>query len=174
MLQMEHPESLIHTLPDLFLRDAVIFQSERHLAGTVDRKKLTARILKNRCRQFTDLADAQISVLLAGEPAEPFPLALIKLRDQPVDAAQQRRFPAAAAPAKHHAAALRHLAADLLQRGALFLRILKSQFKLYHDRSVSPFPFSFFICGISVSVFRRARSQIPSAHTSPCLKVSTV
>ena len=126
MLQMEHPEGFVHTPADLFLRDAVIFQSERHLAGTVDRKELTARILKNRRRQFADLADAQIGVFLTGEPAEPFPLALIKLRDQPIDAAQQRRFSAAAAPAEHHAAALRHRAADLLQRGALFLRVLKS------------------------------------------------
>ena len=131
---MKDPEGLIYPPSDFILRQTVIFKTEGHFIGTVHGKKLTSRILKNRGGQFADLADTQPGGVLSVQAAKAPQLSLIKLRDQSVDAPQQRGFSASAASAEHHAASRRDAAADLSEDGQLCLRILEFKFKIYHRK----------------------------------------
>ena len=134
---MKDPEGLIYPPSDFILRQTVIFKTEGHFIGTVHGKKLTSRILKYRCCQLADLADTQPGGVLPVQAAKALQLSLVKLRDQSIDAPQQRGFSASAASAEHHAASRRDASADFLQGGLLFFCILKFKFKIYHRKLFS-------------------------------------
>ena len=95
-------------------------------------EKLAPGILKNRRRQLPYLADAQSGGIPPVQAAEAFQLPLVKLRDKPVYAPEQRRLPTAAAAAEHDAAPFRYAPASLPERGSHFLRILEFKFKIDH------------------------------------------
>ena len=99
---------------------------------SVHGEELAAGILENRRRQLSYLADAQPGSILPVQAAEAFQLPLVKLRDKPVYAPEQRRLPTAAAAAEHDAAPFRYAPSGLPERGSLFLRILEFKFKIYH------------------------------------------
>ena len=130
MFQMKDAEGFAHTFADLRLRQSVIFQTERDFGGTVDGEKLTARVLKDGCGKFADLSDAQIRRVFSVQTAKALQFALIKLRDQAIDAAKKRGFAAAAAAAEYDAASVRDLSRDVLQRLLRLPGILKVQLEI--------------------------------------------
>ena len=69
---MKDPEGLLHPPSDFILRQTVIFKTEGHFIGTVHGKKLTSRILKDRCCQLADLADTYSGGVLPIQAAKAF------------------------------------------------------------------------------------------------------
>ena len=64
MFKVKCSKGLVDPVPYLFLRQAVVFKPECDLVGTVYSEELTAWILKDRCRKFSDFSDAQFCCVL--------------------------------------------------------------------------------------------------------------
>ena len=60
MLKVKCTKGLIDPIPYLFLRQAVVFKSECDLVGAVYSEKLTAWILKDRCRKLSDFTNTKV------------------------------------------------------------------------------------------------------------------